>query len=130
MKNLLLVLLLALPWGPIACLDSHENMGPATAFETAYQLALGGKYDQTSDFFSDDIIKMTKTNPEMSLQKIWATRLNNGSVKGVKIIERDANEKTCDIKFMMTTNEGMTDGEDTMIYEKGVWRFDKTQGVR
>ena len=130
MKKVFFALLMLLPWLATACMDSHGNMGPATAFETAYSLALQGKYDDTSDFFSDDIVKMLKTDKELSLQKIWATRLNNGSVKGVKIIERNTTEKTCDIKFMMMTDGGMTDGEDSMVYEKGVWRFDKIQRVR
>jgi hypothetical protein len=26
--------------------------------------------------------------------------------------------------------EGMMDGEDTMVYEKGMWKFDKIKRVR
>ena len=110
---------------------THQNMGPASTFEKAYTLALTGKYDLTLEYFTDDILNFLKTNQDMTLQKIWDGRLNNGAVKAVKIIERQTDEKKCDIKFMIVLNDGtMTDAEDTMVYEKGLWKFDKIKRIR
>ncbi len=131
MKKLFLILSLALfPWLGAACVDSHSNMGPASCFETAYKLALEGKYDETAEYFTDDILNFLQTNKDMTLQKIWAAKLNDGGVKSVRIIERQTDEKNCDIKIMLMTSEGMSDGEDTMVFEKGMWKFDKMKRVR
>ncbi|HVZ79910.1 MAG TPA: hypothetical protein VHE12_03815 [bacterium] len=130
MNKTLRVLLLALPFLGLACADSQSNMGPATAFETSYQLALEGKYDQTADYFSDSVLTYLKNNPDMTLQKVWAARLNDGAVKGIKIIERHTDEKNCDIQFMLLGDGGMTDAEDTLVFEKGMWKFDKLKRVR
>ena len=112
------------------CADSHSNMGPAGCFETAYKLALQGKYNDTAEYFTDDLLNYLKLNTDMTLQKVWAARLNDGTVKGVKIIERQTDEKNCDIKFMIMGDAGMTDAEDTMVFEKGMWKFDKLKRVR
>ena len=129
-KFFLIFSLVVFPWLGAACGDSHSNMGPASCFETAYKLALEGKYDDTAEYFTDDILNFIKTNKDMTLQKIWVAKLNDGGVKSVRIIERQTDEKNCDIKIMLMTNEGMTDGEDTMVFEKGNWKFDKMKRVR
>ncbi len=130
MRKFFWVLFLTLPWAT-GCLDSHSNMGPASCFEKAYQLALAGKYDETAEFFTDDILNFVKTNQEMTLQKIWAGRLNDGAVKGVKIIERHTDEKNCDIKFFIFTSDGQSlDGEETLVFEKGMWKLDKIKRLR
>jgi hypothetical protein len=133
MKKLILAALLVLPWAGWGCIESHENLGPKGSFDKAYYLAIKGEIDKTSDFYSDNILNFLKTNQEMTLQKVWAGRLNDGTVQAVKIIESqlDDSKKKCDIKFMMVMNDGtMNDGEETMIYEKGSWKFDKIKRVR
>ncbi len=130
MYKTLRLLLIAIPFLGLACADSHSNMGPATCFETAYKLALDGKYDDTREYFSDSVLTYLKNNPDMTMQKVWAARLNDGAVKGVKIIERHADEKTCDIQFMLLGDLGMTDAEDTMVFEQGMWKFDKVKRAR
>jgi hypothetical protein len=130
MKKSLRVLLLTIPFLGLACADSHSNMGPASCFETAYKLALDGKYDQTSEYFSDAILTYLKNNPDMTLQKVWAGRLNDGSVKGLKIMERHTDEKNCDIQFLMVTDAGMVEAEETLVFEQGMWKFDKIKRVR
>lgn len=131
MRRIFLTCLLVLPWLAWGCVESHQNMGPAGTFEKVYTLALAGKYDLTREYFTDDILNFLKTNQDMTLQKIWDGRLNDGAIRAVKIIERQADEKKCDIKFMIILNDGtMTDAEDTMVYEKGVWKFDKIKRIR
>lgn len=130
MRRIHLTLALAIPFLGLSCIDSHSNMGPDSCFTEAYKLALDGKYDDTAEYFTDEILNYMKNNPDTTLQKIWADRLNNGEVKGVKIIERQADEKNYDVKFMLLTDGGMTDAEDTMVFEKGLWKFDKMKRVR
>jgi len=130
MKRILLAALLILPWLAAGCGDSHSNMGPDPSLETAYGLALKGKFEETADFFSDDILNYMKLHPEMTLQSLWTERLNNGSVKGMKIIEHTLTEKDCDFKVMLFTAEGMADGEDAMVFEKGMWKFNTMKRVR
>ena len=131
MRKFLFISLLILPWLGMACADSHANMGPATCFEKAYQLALAGKIDETAEYFTDEIRNLMKTNQDVTIQKIWAGRLNDGAVKGVKIIERQTDENNCDIKFFLLTMDGqMTDGEETLVFENGLWKFDKVKRVR
>jgi hypothetical protein len=129
MKKIMLALLLALPFLG-GCVDSHSNMGPVSCFETAYKLALEGKYDATAEYFTDDLLNYLKLNPDTTLQKVWAARLNDGAIKGVKVIERQTDTKNCDIKFMILGDPTVTDGEDTMVFEKGMWKFDKLKRVR
>lgn len=133
MKKLILAALVVLPWLGWGCIESHENLGPKNSFEKAYFLAIKGEIDKTSEFFSDDILNFLKTNQDMTLPKVWAGRLNEGTVQAVKIIESqtDDKKKNCNIKFMLVMNDGtMTDGEETMVYEKGAWKFDKVKRVR
>lgn len=131
MGKIYLVLLLILSWWGGACAGSHSNMGPASCFEKAYELALEGKFDETAEYFTDDILNSLKAGQDMTLAKIWAGRLNDGAVKGVKIIERQTDEKKCDIKFFLLTNDGqMTDGEETLVFENGLWKFDNIKRVR
>jgi hypothetical protein len=131
MKKILLAAFLVIPWFVGGCVESHGNMGPASTFEKAYTLALTGKYDQTSEYFTDDILNFLKTNQDMTIQKVWNGRLNDGAVKAIKIIERQTDEKKCDIKFMIVLNDGtMTDAEETMVFEKGLWKFDKIKRIR
>ncbi|SRR5579871_5752189 len=130
MKKILWAALLILPWWMAGCGDSHSNLGPDPSLETAYSLALEGKFDETADFFSDDVLNYMKLHPEMTLQTLWNDRLNNGTVKGIKLIEHTLTEKDCDYKFMLFTSEGMADGEDSMVFEKGMWKFNTMKRIR
>jgi hypothetical protein len=131
MRRIFFAVFLLMPWLSMACIDSHSNMGPASCFDKAYALALQGKYDETAEYFTDDILDFLKKNPDTTLQKIWMARLNDGTVRMVKIIERQADPKNCDVKFMIVGNDGqMTDAEDTLVFERGMWKFDKMKRVR
>ena len=131
MKSFLVLVLISFSWLSFGCVDSHSNIGPASCFDTAYGLAIKGQYDQTAEYFTDDILNYLKTNKDVTLEKIWADRLNNGTVKGVKIIERQTDPKNCDIKFMILGSDGqMVDAEDTLVFERGMWKFDKMKRVR
>jgi hypothetical protein len=133
MKKLILAMFLVLPWLGWGCIESPENLGPKNSFEKAYFLAIKGEIDKTSVFYSDNILNFLKTNQEMTLPKVWAGRLNDGTVKAVKIIESQLDDKktSCNIKFMMVMNDGtMNDGEETMVFEKGSWKFDKMKRIR
>lgn len=130
MKRILWVAFLILPWLVSGCGDSHSNLGPDPSFETAYGLAVAGKFDETADFFSDSILAYMKQNPEVTFQTLWNDRLNGGSVKGIKIIEHTLTDTSCDYKMMLFTSEGMTDGEDTMVFEKGAWKFNTMKRIR
>lgn len=117
-------------WG---CLESHSNMGPVTAFETAYRMALEGKIPETEGYFTKDLQDFLKTNPDWDLEKAWAGRLADGAVGSVKVIERnhDKAKNRATIKFMVLKNDGtMEDGEESMVYEHGMWRFDKLERSR
>ncbi len=130
MRKILFAVLVLLPWLSMACMDSHENMSPVKCFETAYQLGIEGKYDQTAPYFTDAILDYMKKNPDMTLQKIWDAKLNGGTVKLAKVIEKQADDKNCDVKFMINGPDGMTDAEDTLVFERGSWKFDKMTRVR
>lgn len=130
MKKILWAALLILPWLAAGCGDSHSNLGPDPSFETAYSLATQGKFDETADFFSDSILTYMKLHPDMTMQALWNDRLNGGSVKGIKIIEHTLTDTSCDYKMMLFTNEGMADGEDTMVFEKGAWKFNTMKRIR
>ena len=120
---------MALPWG---CLESRGNQGPVTALEAVYKLALEGKLQETKDYFSDDLLKFLETNPDWTLEKVWQGRLQNGMVRGIAVTEKHADKVHAQIKFMIAMADGTPgeEGEETLVFEKGMWKFDKIARVR
>ncbi|GEM_PF-6211101 len=113
------------------CLDESRKMGPDEVFYKAYDLALDGKTWETAKFFTEEALKDNSGDPKAALAKAWALRLNNGSVKGLVTIEKQKEDKTFDIKFMMVMADGpMTEGEDRLVLVNGTWKFDSIQRVR
>jgi hypothetical protein len=117
---------------PMACVDDHSNMGPVSSMEAVYKLALEGKIQETREYFSDDLLKFLETNPDWTLEKVWENRLQNGQVRGVAVTEKQADKNRAQIKFMLAMADGTPgeEGEESMIYEKGMWKFDKIARVR
>jgi hypothetical protein len=131
MKRILLVLLLASPWMGTACLEADPERDPSICFHQAYLWATEEKFDKTSVYFTDEILDTLKKDPEMTMKKLWAPRLNDGAVKAFKAIEQDRKDDRYTIKFMLILATGeMTDAEDGMVMVNGKWKFDKIQRVR
>jgi len=132
MRRILGWLVLGLMVLPLACVDSHSNMGPVGSLQAVYKLALEGKIAETKEYFSDDLLKFLETNPDWTLEKVWANRLQNGQVLGIAVTEKSADKTRAQIKFMLAMADGTPgeEGEESMIYEKGMWKFDKIARVR
>jgi len=132
MGKILRVMGLLLAVLPMACVDDHSNMGPVSSLEAVYKLALEGKYEETREYFSDDLKKFLAANPDRTLEKVWQDRLQNGLVGGIAVMEKSADKTKATMKFMIARTDGSAgeEGEESMIYEKGVWKFDRIDRIR
>jgi hypothetical protein len=117
---------------PMACVDDHSNMGPVSSLEAVYKLALEGKIQETKEYFSDDLLKFLETNPDWTLEKVWQNRLQNGLVGGIAVMEKSADKTKARMKFMIARTDGSAgeEGEESMVFEKGMWKFDKIDRIR
>lgn len=123
--------LLLLPLLGTACIQADPERDPSLCFHQAYLWATEGKFDKTAVYFTDEILNSMKADPQMTLQKLWAPRLNDGKVKAIKAIEQDRKEDRYSIKFMLVQENGeMADAEDGMVRVNGKWKFDKIQRIR
>jgi len=132
MGKILRVMGFLLVLAPMACVDDHGNMGPVGSLEAVYKLALEGKVQETKEYFSDDLLKFLETNPDWTLEKVWAGRLQEGKVVGIAVTEKSADKVRAQMKFMIVMSDGTPgeEGEESMVFEKGMWKFDKIGRIR
>ncbi len=97
---------------------------PSEVVKIAYELGNEGKYSDTEQYLSTDILTAIKNQKIAPLKKTWDTYSRNGSIVKIDIIEEVIRGEGANVKFRLYFKDGKAkEASEPLINENGHWKL-------
>jgi hypothetical protein len=126
-KSLLPLLLLLLLGLVLSCSQETEEEGPQGAVKRFYRHLNSGDYQAAKEMYNAEA-RVTIDDPELFSEagfRKWAEeQTNNGSIKGVEILQAVDDDTGADIEYEISYRDGTTKRSRVRLtQEEGEWKL-------
>ena len=97
---------------------------PSEVVKITYKLGNEGKYTETEQYLSADVLMAVKNQKIAPLKKTWDYYTRNGSLEKIEVLEENIRGEGADVKFRLHFKDGKSkDKSEPLIKENGKWKI-------